>query len=677
MAYFVTGATGFIGRNLVERLLAADSDQSIYLLVRESSQGRLEDLIERWSEHYPDAYDRVKPVIGDLRAPSLGVSDADLVRLSDAGVEHFFHLAAIYDMAAGDDANRAANVDGTRHALQLAERIGEVEPSIEAPTGNELCFHHVSSIAVAGDYNGIFTEEMFAEGQRLPHPYHRTKFESELLVREQAAVPFRIYRPSIVVGDSRTGEMDKVDGPYYFFPLLKVAGDALPSWLPLLGPELGHTNLVPVDWVVDALTYLAHKPGLNGRVFHLTDTERLRNVKVIAEVARAAGSPHAVATVDLGTIGATSANAAKTVTGLPALRQARQVFLGAFGIPEEVLENMNLVPQFSRTLTDAALEGSELELPAFSQYVGNLWSYWENYMDGGRARKYRRDLQGKMVLITGASSGIGKATAVKVAAAGGTPILVARGREKLEETKRMIETAGGSAYVYTADIADIESVERLVADVLHDHGTIDILINNAGRSIRRSVALSYDRFHDFERTIQLNYLGTVKLIMGFLPAMREARRGHIINISSIGVQTNPPRFSAYIASKAALDAWTRVVSSETIGDNVHFTTVHMPLVRTPMIAPTKLYDRFPTISPEEAADMILGAVRGRPKTVSTALGTAGEVSYALVPKVVDRILHRAYKIFPDSAAARGVSEEVEQVTPEQARFAKVWRGTHW
>jgi short-subunit dehydrogenase/thioester reductase-like protein len=664
MAYFVTGATGFIGRNLVERLLAGDHSQDVYVLVRESSQGRLQGLVERWSEHYPGAPAHIIAVIGDLKAPSLGISDADLETLKAAGIGNFFHLAAIYDMAAGDDANRAANVDGTRNALQLAEAV------------SCSCFHHVSSIAVAGEYEGVFTEEMFDEGQNLPHPYHQTKFESERMVREQLAVPFRIYRPSIVVGDSRTGEMDKVDGPYYFFPLLKVAGDALPSWLPLLGPELGHTNLVPVDWVADTLTYLAHKPGLDGRVFHLTDSERLRNVKVIAEIARAAGSPHAVATVDLGSVGASSAQAAKAITGLPALRQARQAFLGAFGIPEEVLENMNLVPQFSRELTDRELEGSGIEPPRFQQYVGNLWSYWENYMDGGRARKYRRDLEGKTVLITGASSGIGKATAVKVAAAGGVPILVARGREKLEETKRMIETAGGIAYTYSADIADIASVDKLVADVLHDHGAIDILINNAGRSIRRSIALSYERFHDFERTIQLNYLGTVKLIMGFLPSMRERRVGHVINISSIGVQTNPPRFAAYIASKAALDAWTRVVSSECIGDNVHFTTVHMPLVRTPMIAPTKLYDRFPTISPEEAAEMILGAVHGRPKAVSTALGTAGEVSYALVPKVVDRILHRAYKIFPDSAAARGV-EEAEQMTPEQARFAKVWRGTHW
>ena len=215
------------------------------------------------------------------------------------------------------------------------------------------------------------------------------------------------------------------------------------------------------------------------------------------------------------------------------------------------------------------------------------------------------------MLITGASSGIGRSTALKVAAAGGVPLLVARNVEKLEEVRAEIVAAGGTAYVYAADISDIESIERLLERVLADHRNVDMLVNNAGRSIRRSIALSYDRFHDFERTIQLNYFGAVKLIIGLLPHMRERGSGHIVNVSSIGVQTNPPRFSAYVASKAALDAFTRVVASEVIGDGVTFTTIHMPLVRTPMIAPTKMYDAFPAISPEEAADMICEALRSR------------------------------------------------------------------
>ncbi|MGZ4351621.1 MAG: SDR family NAD(P)-dependent oxidoreductase, partial [Solirubrobacteraceae bacterium] len=286
-------------------------------------------------------------------------------------------------------------------------------------------------------------------------------------------------------------------------------------------------------------------------------------------------------------------------------------------------------------------------------------------------------VKGKTVLITGASSGIGRAAALKISAAGGISLLVARSADKLEETRQEIEDAGGHAHTYSADISDPESVDKLVEQVLADHPAVDVLVNNAGRSIRRSVALSYDRFHDFERTIKLNYLGTIKLIMGLLPQMRDRRSGHVVNVSSIGVQTNPPRFSAYVASKAALDAWTRVVGSESIGDNVHFTTIHMPLVRTPMIAPTKIYDSFPTISPDEAADLICEAIRSKPKHVGTRLGTFGEVAYALFPKAVDQILSTAYKVFPDSAAAKGQKDPDEHASTEQVALAHLMKGVHW
>jgi NAD(P)-dependent dehydrogenase (short-subunit alcohol dehydrogenase family) len=286
-------------------------------------------------------------------------------------------------------------------------------------------------------------------------------------------------------------------------------------------------------------------------------------------------------------------------------------------------------------------------------------------------------VNGKTVLITGASSGIGRAAALKIARAGGIPLLVARSVDKLEETKREIEALGGTAYVYTADLADTAAIEGLTERIFADHPAVDVLVNNAGRSIRRSIALSYDRFHDFERTIQLNYLGTIKLIIQVLPHMRERRTGHVVNVSSIGVQTSPPRFSAYVASKAALDAFTRVVASETIGDGVTFTTIHMPLVRTAMIAPTRIYDSFPTISPDEAADLVCEAIRAKPKQINTRLGTFGEVAYALMPKAVDQILHMAYKVFPDSAASKGESDPTEHASTEQVALAHLMRGVHW
>ncbi len=660
MAYFVTGATGFIGRHLVERLLRREG--TIHVLVRPESIGRLDALIHRWG-----GAGRIRPVLGDLGKPLLGL-DAEQVAELRGEIDHFFHLAAIYDMTASEAQDRLANVEGTRHAVALAGAL------------DAGCFHHISSIAVAGEYDGVFREDMFDEGQPLPHPYHRTKFEAEQIVRQEQVVPWRVYRPAIVVGDSRTGEMDKVDGPYYFFKLLQRLGDTLPSWLPLVAPELGATNIVPVDYVAAAMDHIAHQPGLDGHAFHLVSPRPQRAVEVVNAFARAAGAPRiAVQVEDELTLG--FAGASRTLLRrLPGARSVRRAALAQVRIPEEAVDHMDLVPVFSTEATEAALDGSGIEVPELETYADVLWDYWEANLDPD---KFRADssltnaVNGKTILITGASSGIGRAAALQLARAGGIPLLVARSADKLEEVRDEIAQFGGSAYVYTADVSDAESIDRLVAQVLADHPAVDILVNNAGRSIRRSIALSYDRFHDFERTIQLNYLGAVKLILALLPHMRARKSGHIVNISSIGVQTSPPRFSAYVASKAALDAFTRVVGSETIADRVTFTTIHMPLVRTPMIAPTKLYNSFPTISPAEAADLICDAIRKKPKQINTRLGTFGEVAYALAPKAVDQLLHLAYRVFPDSAAARGATSGDEVVSREQLALAHLTRGVHW
>jgi NAD(P)-dependent dehydrogenase (short-subunit alcohol dehydrogenase family) len=662
MTSLVTGATGFIGRHLVARLL--DRDDDVYVLVRQASLDKLLALHEKWPA---GSEDRVHPVIGDLGRPRLGVSDEDLARLTTAGIGHFFHLAAIYDMTVDDDRNRVANVEGTRHAVELANAVG-------AGT-----FHHTSSIAVAGAYEGLFREDMFDEGQKLEHAYHRTKFEAEQIARSQTRMPWRVYRPAVVVGNSKTGEMDKIDGPYYFFTAIKMLRHYLPGWFPLIGPELGYTNLVPVDFVADAMDHIAHQSGLDGQAFHLTNPRSQRSGEVLNAFAAAAHAPQLSMRIDTRLLQALPKGALGMLMHLPAARGVRRAILADFGIPEEIIAHIRLVPQFDTRDTERALQGSGIEVPPLESYAARLWDYWERNLDPDlfKDRSFEGAVSGKTVLITGASSGIGRAAALKVAAAGGIPLLVARSADKLDETRQEIEDAGGHAFIYSADISDPDSVDQLVEQVLADHPAVDVLVNNAGRSIRRSVALSYDRFHDFERTIKLNYLGTIKLIMGLLPHMRERRSGHIVNVSSIGVQTNPPRFSAYVASKAALDAWTRVVGSESIGDNVHFTTIHMPLVRTPMIAPTKIYDSFPTISPGEAADLICEAIRARPKHLGTRLGTFGEVAYALAPKAVDQILSTAYKVFPDSAAAKGQRDPDEHASTEQVALAHLMKGVHW
>ncbi len=670
MNYFVTGATGFIGRHLVEQLLKREG--TIHVLVREGSRGKVDSLAERLGA----APGRIVPVVGDIHKPGLGVDGFD------ERIDHLFHLAAVYDVEADETASMRANVDGTRHVIEMAN-------------SHELGrFHHTSSIAVAGSYRGVFQEDMFDEGQELPHHYHRTKYESEKLVREQLAAKTLIFRPGIVVGHSETGEIDKIDGPYYFFKLIQKLRHAFPEWVPLAGPEGGQTNIVPVDFVVRAMDHIAHMPDeeLPGDTFHLVNPEPMSVGGAINTFAKAAHAPQFAMRIDSHLTNAIPKPVRSGVMALPTVKRIRKQVLNDFGIPLDAMANRDFYCHFDARDTLRALEGTGIAVPPLDTYAPRLWDFWERNLDPDlfRDRSLASAVRGKKVLITGASSGIGLETALKVGEAGGTVLLVARTREKLEAVARQIEEAGGTAFVHPADLSDLDDIDRLAQEVLDEHGGVDVLVNNAGRSIRRSVARSYDRFHDFTRTMQLNYFGALKLILAFLPGMRERKSGHIINVSSIGAQTNTPRFSAYVASKSALDAFTRCAAPECLADNVKFTTIYMPLVRTPMIAPTDIYKAFPTLTPDEAATMLCDAMIDRPKKKASRLGTFGEVLYSLSPATVDIILHQAYDLFPDSRAAKTGKEAEgdgagrptepqtqEEMSAEAVAMAYLMRGVHF
>ena len=672
MAYLVTGATGFIGRHLVQELvdnrLSVDPQGEIFVLVREGSQGKLDALVRQWDTG------QVTPVIGDLGADRLGVS-RQWITAHAGSIDHFFHLAAIYDMTASDEMNEQLNVGGTRAALSLADAL------------DVGCFHQVSSVAAAGDYRGVFDETMFDEGQGLPSAYHRTKYESERIVREEATVPWRVYRPAVVVGHSETGAMDKIDGPYYFFPVFKRLRDTVPSWLPMIGIDLGDTNVVPVDYVAKAMDHIAHLPDRDGEAFHLVNPEPQNTVELVNTFAAAASAPTFAVPIDRNVTGILPtgllpralqpASLIGAVVRSSPARLALSQTIGRLGIPPEVLGHVSFPSTFASRRTEKALAGSGIAVPDLESYASTLWGYWEDFLDDSiKSDASTVDaLTGRTVVITGASSGIGLVTAVKVSKAGGIPILIARGLDKLEATKDLIVGQGGESHAYGCDLSDLDAIDALTKQLSEDFEHIDFVVNNAGRSIRRSLKLSQDRFHDFERTMQLNYFGAIRLIMGLLPAMRKQQSGHIVNISSIGVQTNPPRFSAYVASKAALDAWSNVVSSELVGDGISFTSIHMPLVRTPMIAPTKIYDKFPTISPAQAADKVIDALVDKPHEINTTLGNLGAVAHTLAPKVAFRVLHMAYQVFPDSAAAKG--ELSGKSESEQIMLARVLKGIHW
>ncbi len=661
MTYFVTGATGFIGTHLVPRLLARRG--KIYILLRKGSEAKL----ERLRETVGSAGDRIVPVYGDLGKKNLGITKKQLGELKGK-VKHFFHVAAIYDMKAGAEEQLIANVEGTQNAVDAAEAMAAGR------------FHHVSSIAVAGLYNGMFREDMFDEAENLDHPYFRTKHDSEGIVRDNCSIPWRIYRPSMVLGDSKSGQIDKIDGPYYFFKLIQKMRDALPPWMPMVGIEGGRLNMVPVDFVVSAMDHIAHKRGLDGKCFHLTDPHPKRIGEVLNIFAQAAHAPQMTMRIDARMFAFIPSALKQGLSMLPPVRRVTQSILQDLGIPEDVLGFINYPTRFDRRETDSALKGSGIEVPELEDYAWRLWDYWERNLDPALFEDHslRSRVEGRVVVVTGGSSGIGLAAAQMLGEAGAKTIIVARKEEELKQAKKSIEARGGECHYYIGDLADMEGCDALIDKIIEDHDHIDVLVNNAGRSIRRSIALSFDRFHDFERTMQLNYFGALRLILRALPHMVKQHKGHVINISSIGVLSNAPRFSAYVASKAALDAFSRCAASEFADEGVVFTTINMPLVRTPMIAPTKIYKNVPTISPEEAADMIKEAIINRPPRIATRLGIFTAIVYAITPRSTQLLMNSAFRLFGDSAAAKGKKELADKrASSEQIAFASLMRGIHW
>ncbi|MEO5734036.1 MAG: SDR family oxidoreductase [Rubrivivax sp.] len=673
MDYFVTGATGFIGKRLVKTLLARRGS-TVHFLMRQGSEDKLPALYEYWG--VPKS--RAVPVKGDLTSKKLGVA-ADAVKMLKGKIDAVYHLAAVYDLSADEESQMQVNVDGTRNMVEFAKAIdaGHV--------------HHVSSIAAAGLYDGVFREDMFDEAEGLDHPYFMTKHESEKIVRTECKQPWTVYRPALVVGDSKTGEMDKIDGPYYFFKLIQRMRQILPPWMPSIGIEGGRINIVPVDFVVACIDHISHakvdkaagKSGpTSGKCYHLVDPKGYRVGDVLDIFSKAAHAPKMNLFVNAALLGFVPKSVKKGMMALAPVRRIRNAVMKDLGLPDDMFTFINFPTRYDRRELDAILKGSGIECPDLRDYAWVLWDYWERHLDPDLFidRSLKGTVAGKVVLVTGGSSGIGLAAAHKFAEAGATVLICGRDADKLEVACQEARDKGYAFQSYPVDIADMADCDRFTQQVTAEHGGVDFLINNAGRSIRRAIEGSYDRFHDYERTMQLNYFGCLRVTMGLLPGMTQKKRGHVVNISSIGVLTNAPRFSAYVASKAALDAWTRCASSEFADQGVTFTTINMPLVRTPMIAPTQIYKNVPTLAPEEAADMIAQACIAKPVRIATRLGITGELLHALMPRVAQIGMNTTFRMFPDSSASKGVKGGEKgakpQLSAEAMAVQQLMRGIH-
>jgi NAD(P)-dependent dehydrogenase (short-subunit alcohol dehydrogenase family) len=665
MHYFVTGATGFIGKRLVKALLARRG-ATVSFLVRAGSEGKVADLYKFWGVNKT----RAMPVAGDLTAKKLGVSAEDIKGLKGT-VDAVYHLAAVYDLSADEESQVEVNIEGTRNMCEFAKAVDAKH------------VHHVSSIAAAGLYEGVFREDMFEEAEGLDHPYFMTKHESEKIVRKECKVPWTVYRPAMVVGDSTTGEMDKIDGPYYFFKLIQRMRQLLPPWMPAVGLEGGRVNIVPVDFVVAALDHISHTAkDLKGKCYHLVDPVGYRVGDVLDIFSKAAHAPKMNVFVNAALLGFIPKSVKKGLMALAPVRRVYQAVMKDIGIPEDMMNFVNYPTRFDCRETLKALEGSDIKCPNLRDYAWRLWDYWERHLDPDLFidRSLKGSVGGKVVLVTGGSSGIGLAAAKKFAEAGAITIICARGEDKLADAVKEIKDFAGKAaqvHSYSVDIADEAGCAEFVKTLEEQHGGVDFLINNAGRSIRRAIENSYERFHDFQRTMDLNYFGCLRITMGLLPGMVKKRRGHVVNISSIGVLTNAPRFSAYVASKAALDAWTRCASSEFSDQGITFTTINMPLVRTPMIAPTKIYNNVPTLAPEEAADMIAEACVYKPVRIATRLGITGQGLHAFAPRIAQIVMNTTFRMFPDSDAAKGEKGDKPKLSAEAMALQQMMKGIHF
>lgn len=663
MRYFVTGATGFIGKRLVKKLLARH-DSTVYFLIRQESRDKLPALLEYWGTDIS----RAIPIHGDVRAVRLGVSEED-ARMLTWHIDHFFHLAAIYDLNADAEVQVATNVGGTHNAVALANAL------------HADCFHHVSSIAAAGLYEGIFREDMFSEAEHLEHPYFTTKHDSEKVVRKECEVPWRVYRPGMVVGDSKTGEADKIDGPYYFFKLIQRIRRIVPPWMPTIGIEGGRINIVPVDYVVDAMDHIAHQHDLDRQCFHLTDPNPMRVGDVLNTLARAAHAPTMSLRINAALFGFIPDAIRKGLLALKPVQRLMDAIMKDLGLPDDILQFINYPTRFDNRQAAKALEGSGIVCPHLDEYAARIWDFWERHLDPDLFidRSLQGQVAGKVALVTGGSSGIGLAIAHRLAEAGAVTIICGRDEAKLAAAKKSINANGFDVITYVVNLADMADTERFLQKLAINHGTVEVLVNNAGRSIRRAIESSFERFHDFERTMQLNYFGALRVTMGLLPAMIAQKSGQVINISSIGVLTNAPRFSAYVASKAALDAWTLCAASEFADVGIKFTTINMPLVRTPMIAPTAIYRNVPTLSPEEAAELVVQAIVNKPVRIATRVGIAGQGMHTMAPHLAQIVLNTAFRMFPDSEETIDMEagKKAPPLSGEQQAMQQLLRGVHF
>jgi NAD(P)-dependent dehydrogenase (short-subunit alcohol dehydrogenase family) len=645
----VTGASGLLGKHLVDILL--ENGHHVTLLLRNPEHTSKKTLIEKWIKKATTVRNHgrnsdINVWNGDITKKNLGVDDG--LALTD--FNHIYHLAAVYNLNADKDATLSTNVNGTEHLLEKMD-----DDKFRG------VFHFAGSVSIAGDFKGEFSERMFSEGQQHGHVYNRSKYLAEKIVREkhtsQNNYDIRIYRPSHIVGHSKTGEMDKIDGPYYGFAAISAMKKKLPPWFPIVMPKTKVLmDMVPVDYVAEAMYTLSmmEKSELPDDLFcfHLTDPNAPTLTEASEMMLNAAGGPKVQFTFSTRMVNA-YLGLIKQAANLKGVEMVKDGLLSSLNVPLGVLDAMLLNVRFGAGETTQLLRKKGVDLLPFESYVETLWDYYNRHLDPDKTKEERSDaaFRGKIVLITGGSEGIGFASAKRCVSYGAKVIIAARNQNKLDKARFKLEPIakenGGSVEAVTCNVSDLEECDNLVAYILNQYGYVDILFSNAGLSIRRSISKAIDRFHDYQRTMQTNFFGPLKIVLGLLPSMAERRNGHILYSSTMNTMAPTPWFSAYAASKSALDAIGDSLAGEYADKNIHFTSLKFPLIKTGMLAPTKDYDDIPLASPEFAAQMFVDAVLNKLRKNMTGLGVAMGIAGLFTPKVLTQVYNYIYRVWPD------------------------------
>ena len=498
-----------------------------------------------------------------------------------------------------------------------------------------------------------------------------TGFHTAPSLLEAGRPEIRLYETGVIFGDVATGEALQEA------PLLEVVSRLarLPKSLPLMAPALGYANVVPASYAAAALCSLIHDDRHHS-IYSRVDAAQPQAIRDIYNAfAEAAGAPRIVWTIPRQGVRALAAVWA-VAERLPGVSVVGEAVASELGAPTRLLRRWNQSAASDAAPTHARLASEGMLVPPLRDYAGVVYQKWRAEADPDRASRAWRTsgLKDRTVMVTGASSGIGRSTALRVARDGARVLVVARRTDELERLCSEIESEGGTAQAFTCDLSNGDSVDRLLARVLADPRGVDVLVNNAGRSIRRPIIDATDRFHDYERTMAVNYFAAVRLTLGLLPGMYERRSGRVINVTTQGIENHAPRFSAYLASKAALDEFGVVAGRELLSRGITFSSIRLPLVMTDMMAGAADNGAFwgiPPMSAERAAALVHGAIFARDERVSMLLpaGWPTEIMSRLAPRTTRAFFHLAgFESLPNATGERA------GLAPVVAAVARmIWR----